>query len=88
MKFRITPLNIASAFLIVLAGYIWIYGASITGSQYENWSGTIVWIFLLFAFVVAFLDITFRNFFKETRTLWTIELSFIALVIILLLLVK
>ena len=88
MKFRITPLNFATAFFLCLAGYIFIYGAKITGSKYEHWSGTISLVFLLFAFVVSFLDIIFRNFFTETKKLWVIELSFITLALVIFLLVK
>ncbi|RCH56182.1 hypothetical protein DJ568_05435 [Mucilaginibacter hurinus] len=88
MKFRITPLNFATAFFIVLCVYIAIYGAGITGADYKNWSTTIIWIFALFAFVVAFLDVTLRNFFPDTKTLWLVELSFITLVIVIFLLVK
>ena len=88
MKFRFTPLNLATAFLILAAGYIFIYGASIAGRPYEHWSGTIGCIFLLFAFVVFVLDVMFRNFFPETKKIWIIELSFIALVTIILLIIK
>lgn len=86
--FRLTPLNFASAGFFLLALYIFIYGAKITGSPYEHWSGTIMLIFILFGFVVSFLDIIFRNFFPETKKLWLIELSFITLVAIIFLLVK
>lgn len=90
MKFRITPLNFATTFLLLFAVYIWTKGASITGAQYQqlHLGGTIAWIFLLFAFVVFVLDLMFRNFFPETRKLWIVELSFIALVAIIFLLVK
>jgi hypothetical protein len=88
MKFRITPLNFASALLLIGAIYIFIYGASITGMRVIQLGNTIGWLFLLFAFVVSFLDILLRNFFRETKTLWIIELSFITLTIIIFLLVK
>ncbi len=88
MKYRITPLNFATAFFLILTGYIWINGASITGSRYEHWSGTIALIFLLFAIVVSFLDLIFRNFFRQTKTLWIVELSFITLATIIFLLVR
>ena len=88
VKFRISPLNFATAFFLILAGYIFINGAKITGTPYEHWSGTIAWIFILFAVVVSLLDIIFRNFFTETKKLWIVELSFITLVVIIFLLVK
>jgi len=88
MKFRITPLNICSALFLILAVYIWINGASITGSQYVHLGTAISLIFLLFAFVVAFLDIMLRNFFPVTKSLWIVELSFITLAAIIFLLVK
>ena len=88
MKIKLTPLNFATAFFIFMAVYVWLYGAGITGVQYESWRTTIILIFLLFAFVIAFLDITFRNFFKDTKTLWLVELSFITLVTVIFLLVK
>jgi len=88
MKFRLTPLNFASAFFLILAVYVWIYGASITGVQVHSLGGTIGWIFLLFAFVVSFLDIMLRNFFPENKKLWIVELSFITLTIIIFLIIK
>lgn len=88
MKLRITPLNITTALFLSLAIYINIYGAKITGSQYEHWSGTITLIFLFFAFVVFFLDMMLRNFFPETKKLWIVELSFITLTAVIYFLVK
>jgi len=88
MKFRITPLNIATALLLVLAGYIFIYGAKVVGHPYEHWTGTITAIFAFFAVVVFYLDIMLRNFFPETKKLWIVELSFITLTAVLLLLIK
>ncbi|MGY4537225.1 hypothetical protein ACVW0P_001641 [Mucilaginibacter sp. UYNi724] len=87
-KFRISPLNFATAALFILSGYIFINGAKITGSPYGHWSGTIGLIFILFGIVVSLLDIIFRNFFSETKKLWIVELSFITLVLIIFFLVK
>ncbi len=88
MKAKITPLNFATAFFILLAVYVFINGASITGVQFAHMSGAVGGIFLLFAFVVSFLDIIFRNFFTDTKKLWVIELSFITLATVIFLLVK
>jgi len=88
MKFRLTPLNFFSAFFIVLAIYIWVNGAATVGVQVHQLGGTIGWIFLLFAFVVSFLDLMLRNFFPETKKIWIVELSFITLTVIIFLLVK
>lgn len=88
MKFRVTPLNFASAFFIFLAVYIWIYGAKFTGHQYEHMTGTICLVFLLFAFVVFFMDVMFRNFFQDTKKIWIIELSFISLAAVIFFLVR
>jgi hypothetical protein len=88
MKIRITPLNFATAFFLILSVYIWINGAAITGMTFPHLGGAISLIFLLFAFVVSFMDIMFRNFFPELKKLWLIELSFITLATIIFLLVK
>jgi hypothetical protein len=88
MKLRITPLNFATTFFLVVAVYIWINGAAIAGRPLETWSGTIGWIFILFAAVVFFMDLMFRNFFAELKKLWIIELCVIALIVIIFLLVK
>ncbi|MES2274703.1 MAG: hypothetical protein V4592_01690 [Bacteroidota bacterium] len=90
MKFRITPLNFASTFFLVLAVYMWKNGASIAGEQYQqlHLGLTLSLIFLLFAFVVFVLDLMFRNFFPETKKLWMVELSFIALATIIFLIVR
>jgi len=88
MKFRITPLNFASAFFLFAAVYSWIYGIKVSGAKLINLGNAIGWIFLLFAFVVSFMDIMFRNFFPQNKKLWIVELSFITLAAIIFLLVK
>jgi len=88
MKLRITPLNFASAFFLVVAVYSWIYGVQISGTHFKAMTTAVGWIFILFAVVVSFMDIMFRNFFPETKKLWIVELSFITLAAILFLLVK
>jgi hypothetical protein len=88
MKLRLTPLNFASAFLLVVAVYSWIYGVKISGTHFKTMDSAIGWIFLLFAVVVSFMDIMFRNFFPQTKKLWIVELSFITLAAILFFLVK
>jgi hypothetical protein len=88
MKFRITPLNIASAALLVLAVYTFINGATVIGSKAIHLGTAMGLIFLLFAFVVSFMDVMLRNFFPETKKLWLIEISFITLAAVIFLLVK
>jgi hypothetical protein len=85
---RFTPLNIVSALFLLTAVYIFIYGAGIVGMKVHYLGSAVGWIFLLFAFVVSFLDIMLRNFFPQTKKLWIIELSFITLTLIIFLLVK
>jgi len=90
MKFRITPLNFCTAFFLLIAGYIFIYGGKAVtgGGVYNHLAGAIAWIFLLFAVIVSFLDIIFRNFFPQLKNVWIVELSFITLTAIIFLLVK
>jgi len=88
MKFRITPLNFVSGFFLIAAVYSWVYGVKLSGYQFKHMSVTIGWIFILFAVVVSFMDIMFRNFFPETKKIWIVELSFITLAAIIFLLVK
>ncbi|MGN6638795.1 MAG: hypothetical protein ACTHJ8_07780 [Mucilaginibacter sp.] len=90
MKFRITPLNFAAAFFLFLAAYIWLFGVSVIGGHYPHALKSWMFgaIFLLFAMVVSFMDIMLRNFFRETKKLWIVELSFITLAIILFLLAR
>jgi len=88
MKVKITPLNIASAALLVAAVYTFINGAAVMGSKTIHLGTAMGLIFLLFAFVVSFMDVMLRNFFPETKKLWLIEISFITLAIIIFLLVK
>lgn len=82
MKIKITPLNFLSAFLLFVAVYIWIYGAKITGMQYQqlHLGTTLVWVFFLFAFVIFVVDLMFRNFFPNTKTLWIIESTFVVFI--------
>ena len=88
MKLRITPLNFAAAFFLVIAVYTWVYGLQISGHEFVHMNTTIGWIFILFAVVVSFMDIMFRNFLTETKKIWIVELSFITLAAIIPLLVK
>jgi hypothetical protein len=88
MKFRITPLNFASAFFLFVAAYSWIYGVKISGLNTSVINTSIGWIFLLFAIVVSFMDILLRNFFPDNKKLWVIELSFITLAGVIFLLVR
>ncbi|QQL48409.1 hypothetical protein [Mucilaginibacter ginkgonis] len=90
MKFKLTPLNFCTAAFLFIAVYVWIYGGATVASSgvYNHLSAAIGWIFLLFAVVVSFLDIIFRNYFKELKNVWWVELSFITLTAIIFLLVK
>lgn len=88
MKIKITPLNFATAFFLILAVLVFTKAVTIAGVGFANMSVAISLIFLLFAFVVSFLDIIFRNFFADTKKLWVIELSFITLALVIFLLVK
>jgi len=88
MKLRITPLNFATAFFLFVAVYSWVYGIKVSGYQFKNLGAVIGWIFLLFAIVVSFMDILFRNYFPQNKKLWIVELSFITLAAIIFLLVK
>ncbi|WP_345951713.1 MULTISPECIES: hypothetical protein [unclassified Mucilaginibacter] len=89
MKLRLTPLNFATAFLIVLAAITWFFKpVSVTGSEFKQWTGTIALIYLLFGMILWFLDMIFRNFFLNTKTLWMVELSFIILTVVIYLFVR
>lgn len=89
MKFKVTPLNFAALFLVVLAIITWIYKPiAITGRELSNWTGTVAIIFLFFAVSILLLDGILRNFFPRQKTLWVIELSFLALTTVIYLLVK
>ncbi len=92
MKVKVTPLNIVTAFFIVLAGYIFLKGAHVIGMAYgmpqQHLRITLSLVFFFFALVVAFLDVMLRNFFPEVKKLWIVELSFIILTAVIFLLVK
>ncbi len=87
MRIKLTPLNIATAFLVVLAFISWQFHAvMVTGRNLVRWGGTVALIYMVLALMVFFLDMTFRYFFTKVKTLWVIELSFIALTAVLYLL--
>ena len=88
MKYRITPLNFATAALLFLSAYTFIKGVSVVGSKTIHLGTAMGLVFLLFAFVVSFMDVTLRNFFPQTKKLWVIELSFITLAAVIFLIVK
>lgn len=89
MKLRLTPLNFATAFLIVLAFVTWFYKpVSVTGNELTQWTGTIAIIFLTFAVFSFFLDMLFRNYFLQTKMLWMVEIAFIILTAVIYLIVR
>ncbi|MFD0750070.1 hypothetical protein ACFQZS_07955 [Mucilaginibacter calamicampi] len=88
MKLKVTPLNFATAFFLFFAGFVFIKGANVTGMGFAHMDTAIGLILLLFAFVVSFLDVIFRNFFADLKKLWLIELSFITLALVIFLIVK
>lgn len=88
MKIKITPLNFATAFFLIMAVLVFTRVITIAGAGLAKMTVAISLIFLLFAFVVSFLDIIFRNFFADLKKLWLIELSFITLALVIFLLVK
>jgi hypothetical protein len=90
MKLRISPLNFATAFFIVLAIVTWFFKpVGVTGNGgFKQMTGTIALIYLLFALVTSFLDLIFRNFFLQTKLLWMVEGSFVILTAVIYLLVR
>ncbi|MCJ8209901.1 hypothetical protein MUY27_09285 [Mucilaginibacter sp. RS28] len=89
MKLKLTPLNFCTAFFIILAIYVWVYGGkAVATGIYQHWTGTIGAVFMLFAVVVSFLDLIFRNFFPQMKNVWIVELSFITLTLVIFFLVK
>lgn len=89
MKLRLTPLNFATAFLIVLAFITWFYKpVSVTGTELKQWTGTIAIIFLTFAVFSFFLDMLFRNYFLQIKMLWMVEIAFIILTAVIYLIVR
>jgi len=92
MKLRITPLNFATAFFLVMAAYIFIKGAHVLKISYAmpqvHLRVILTVIFLFFGLVVACLDVMLRNFFPDIKKLWMVELSFIVLTAVIFLLVK
>jgi hypothetical protein len=73
-----------------MAIYVLIYGVKVVGGHYPHAlkSGLFAGIFFLFAIVVSFMDIMLRNFFRDIKKLWLVELSFITLAIILFLMAR
>lgn len=88
MKFRVTPLNFATASFLFLSAYTFIKGVTVLGSKTMHLGTAMGLVFLLFAFVVSFMDVMLRNFFPQTKKLWVIELSFITLAAVIFLIVK
>ncbi|GAB2687414.1 hypothetical protein GCM10027037_07090 [Mucilaginibacter koreensis] len=87
MKLKLTPLNFATAFFVVMAFVSWYTKASlVAGSKTLQWGGTIAIVYIVLAVAAFFLDATFRYFFTETKRLWIVELSFIVFTAVLYLL--
>ena len=80
MASRVTPLNIASAVLVVILGY------SIFGSATERPAiGTWQLAGVLLLSIVS--DIVFRGIVRNLKRIWMIELLFVSLVVALMLII-
>ncbi len=82
MRFRLTPLNIISAALLVIAVYLIIYRDT------SGWRllGSIPVLLIMFICFAA--DILFRTYLKNTKRVWIVELVFIIFAILTIMVVK
>lgn len=81
MKLRLTPLNIASALLLVLLISPWLPGAE-TKTGVAN--AVLLCVLTLLSFVA---DILFRSFLRNLKRIWIIELLFIIFAAVLILII-
>lgn len=78
---RLTPLNFASAFLLVLAVYPLFFGSEYFGK------GLSTMLLLVLVLMCTISDILFRSFLRNLKRIWLIELLFVAFIVILLLII-
>ncbi len=81
MKIRLTPLNIASAALLVALIYPLIYNPAPVGKS----ANTVLLLCLVLLCAVS--DILFRGFLRDLKRIWIIEILFIIFAAILLLII-
>jgi len=81
MASRVTPLNIASAVLVVILGYS-IFGSATERPVIGTWQLAGV---LLLSIVS---DIVFRGIVRNLKRIWMIELLFVSLVVALMLIIS
>lgn len=81
MKIRLTPLNIASAVLLVILIYPLIDGQALLAGQLSK---TLLLVLVLLCIVS---DILFRGFLRDLKRIWIIEVLFIIFAAILLLII-
>jgi hypothetical protein len=80
MKFRLTPLNIVSAIMLVTVGYL------LLNADPNGWRllGSVP--ILVLALISFIADLIFRRFLLDIKRIWIIELLFIIFVAILIIL--
>jgi hypothetical protein len=82
MKFRITPLNILTSFLLVGSVYLIIF------ADKEGWRflGTIP---LLVIAVISFVtDLIFRRTLRNLKRIWIVEMLFVIFVVLIMLIIQ
>lgn len=85
MRFKITPLNIASAILIVGFVYLFFFDG---GRTTRGPSAVMAFLMISLWTFMSVADVVFRRTVKTTGRLWLIELAFIAFVAVLIVLIS
>ena len=79
---RLTPLNIVSAVLIVLAALPYLNASESAGTPVE------FYYYMLLVALCVISDLLFRGLLRNLKRIWIVELSFIIFVAVLLVLFK
>ena len=79
---RLTPLNIVSAVLILLAALPYLRDSRVVGTPVG------FYYYLLLVILCVISDLLFRGLLRNLKRIWIVELSFIIFVAILLVLFK
>ena len=77
---RITPLNIVSAILLVMAALPFLGNSAKSGSTIS------FYYYMLMVVLCVISDLLFRSALKNVKRIWIVELSFIIFVAVLLVL--
>ena len=82
MKLKVSPLNIATSFLLVSAIYLYLF------KDAEGWRVLGIIPLLVLAVLAFISDVFFKTYIRDIKRIWIVELAFIIFAAVLMILIK